>query len=360
MLIYQHYIIRNLLFPLCLLAIVFTGIVWVSQVFKLLPLIDKGVGLSNFAYLIALVVPFLLFVTLPFVTVIAVIYTYNKLSEERQLIILKNSGLSNFKIATPALMIAILTTLLSYYISAQLLPISYTKLKTSLNSIKENFASSFIAEKTFNQLSKHITFYVNKKLPTGILEGIIVFDNRNELNHTILFAKKGSLEIQDNYLKLNLSRGSRQAYDSNGNLTKLYFDNLSIEINRLKSNNPNQDLYNRDVNEYYITELLDAKRQAPSDRKTKLIVEGHQRLIWPIYSLILVSLGLAVFLRQPYNKKSHLREIGLTSLAILIIAFFHFTILNISVKNLNFIYGCYINILVAVIFSIYLYRPRKI
>ena len=365
MLIYQRYIIHNLLFPLCLLAIILTGIVWITQIFKLLPLIDKGIGLNNFIYIVTLVVPFLLFITLPFVTIIAIIYTYNKLGEERQLIILKNSGLSNFRVATPALIIAVLITLFSYYISAQLLPLSYTKLKTNLNSIKENFASNFIAEKTFNQLSKHISFYVNKKLSAGVLEGIIVFDDRNEVNRTIIFAKGGNLEIQGDYLKLNLSKGSRQTHDSNGNLTKLYFDNLSIEMNKVAADNPNHDLYNRDINEYYISELLNAENQMSENRmsenrKTKLIVEGHQRLIWPFYSLILAFLGLAVFLRQPYNKKSHVREVALTGLAVLVVTFLHFTILNVATKNLNFIYGCYVNILVALFFSIYLYRPRKI
>jgi len=360
MLIYQRYIIYNLLFPFCLLTIILTGIVWITQIFKLLPLIDRGINLTNFIYLVTLVLPFLLFIILPFVTIIAIIYTYNKLGEERQLIILKNSGLNNFKVAAPALIVAGLVTLLAYYISAQLLPWSYTNLKTSLNSIKQNFASSFIAEKTFNQLSKHITFYVSKKLPAGALEGLIVFDNRDDLNPTIIFAKEGNLEIQDSHLELTLCEGSRQAYDSNGNLTKLYFDNLSLEINKMVPDDSNQNLYNRDINEYYITELLDIGNQIPEYRRAKLIVEGHQRLIWPFYSLILSFLGLAVFLRQPYNKKSHIREVALTSLAILIVTFLHFTILNISAKNLNFIYGCYINIFSALLFSIYLYRPRNI
>lgn len=358
MLIYQRYIIRNLLFPLFLLAIILTGMVWITQVFKLLPLIDKGLSLSNFIFLIVLVLPFLLFIILPFVTIIAIIYTYNKLGEERQLIILKNSGLSNFKVAAPALIVAGLVTLISYYISAQLLPLSYTKLKSDLNNIKENYASSFILEKTFNQLSKHIIFYVNKKLPGGVLQGIIVFDNRDNLNHTILFAKSGDLTIYGKDFDLNLYQGSRQAYDSNQNLTKLYFDNLSIEVNGSTSDQSNQNLYNRDNNEYYINELLSVGDQVPQDRKTKLIVEGHQRLIWPFYSFILSFLGLAVFLRQPYNKKSHAREVALTSFAILTVTFFHFTILNFSAKNLNFIYGCYINLIVAMLFSIFLYRPR--
>ncbi len=360
MLIYQRYIIYNLLFPLFLLAIILTGIVWITQIFKLLPLIDKGISLSNFIYLVTLVLPFLLFIILPFVTIISIIYTYNRLGEERELIILKNSGLSNFKVAAPALIVAAFVALLSYYVSAQLLPVSYTKLKTNLNNIKENFATSFITEKTFNQLSKHIIFYVNKKLPGGVLEGLIVFDNRDALNNTILFAKSGNLEIHEGHFELNLYQGSRQAYDLNGNLTKLYFENLSIEMNKSAPDNSDQNLYNRDINEYYISELLNASNYVSQDRKTKLIVEGHQRLIWPFYSFILSFLGLAVFLRQPYNKKSHLREIALTSLAILITTFLHFTILNISAKNLNFIYGCYLNIFAALLFSIYLYRPRNI
>lgn len=360
MLIYQRYIIHNLLFPLGLLGVILTGVVWITQIFKLLPLIDRGIDLSNFIYLIVLVIPSLLFIILPFIVIISIIYTYNRLGEERQLIILKNSGLSNLRLAMPALIISIIITILSYYVSIQLLPASYTRLKTSLNLIKENFASSFITEKTFNQLSKYINFYINKRLADGTLEGLIVFDNRDSSNQIILFAKQGTIEVHNNKIALELFQGSRQAHDSNKNLTKLYFDNLSIEIDKQTPDNTEQNLYNRDINEYYIHELLNIDNQVPENRKIKLIVEGHQRLIWPVYSFILSFLGLSVFLRQPYNKKSHLREIGFTSLAILTVTFSHFTLLNISTKYLNFIYGCYFNVFAAILFSIYLYKPRII
>ena len=47
----------------------------------------------------------------PLISVISIIYVYNKLQEDRQLIVSKSSGLHNFNIDKPALAIATFLTL---------------------------------------------------------------------------------------------------------------------------------------------------------------------------------------------------------------------------------------------------------
>lgn len=342
-----------------MIAFVATGIVWLTQISKLLYLIDRGIGLSHFAGLIILVIPSLLFVILPFITVFAVIYTYNRLGEERQLIILKSSGLNNFRLAKPALIVAGLVTVLSYYLSLELMPFAYRKLKADLNFIKNNYASNMIREKTFNQLSKFITLYVDKKLADGSLEGLVLFDNRSG-EAAILFAKSGKFGIYDNIPVFDLKEGSRQAYDNNHNLTKLYFSSLRVELSSDKQAKLEQDSYNRDINEYYIKELLNPSNKLLLTRQNQLMVEGHQRLIWPLYNLVLTFLALAVFLQQPYNKKSHARQIFLTVLAVIFVTYWHFTFQNIATKNINFILVCYSNLIISLIFSLWLYSRRTI
>lgn len=360
MLLYKRYIIKSILLPLIMIGFIVTCIVWITQILKLLHLIDKGVRLSHFFELVSLVLPALLFIVLPFVTVLAVIYTYNRLSEERQLIILKNSGLNNISLASPALIVAIFVTLFCYYLSAQLMPPSYIKLKSNLSFIKDNYASSIINEKTFNNISKFITIYVNKKLRDGTMEGLVLFDDLNKESPTILFAKRGKFKIFNKKPIFELNDGIRQSYDSNGNLTQLYFDFLSIELVKNKSYEIEKNLYDRDINEYYIEELINPDMRLSESRRIKLIAEGNQRLLWPLYNFILTFLGLSIFLKQPHNKKSHLKEITLTTIAVIMITYLHFTIQNIASKNINIIFFSYANIVLWMLFSIYLYRRKTI
>ena len=360
MLLYQRHIVKNILLPFIVITFLITGIVWITQVMRLLYLIDKGMRLSQFFGLVILVLPSLLFVVLPFVTVLACIYTYNKLSEERQLTILKSCGLSNMKLAIPALIIAGLATLISYYISAQVLPLSYMKLKSNLNYIKDNYVLNIINEKTFTSISKHITVYINKKTPDGTMLGLILFDNRNNKSQAIIFAEYGKFKIYNNIPIFQLYTGSRQAYDNNGNITKLYFDSLIVELINNNSMKLEGGADKRDINEYFIKELLNPSAELPEQKKKKLQAEGHQRLIWPFYNFLLTFLAMALFLKQPYNKKSHFKQISLTAIGIVIVTYLHFTFQNIATKELSFILVCYANIIISIIFSMWLFILRTI
>lgn len=92
MLLYRKYFIKNILPLLIVITFSMTSLVWITQVLKLLYLFDKGIKVMDFLSLIILVLPTLLFILLPIITVITIIYIYNNLKIERQLIILQTSG----------------------------------------------------------------------------------------------------------------------------------------------------------------------------------------------------------------------------------------------------------------------------
>ncbi|WP_425363749.1 LptF/LptG family permease [Candidatus Tisiphia endosymbiont of Hybos culiciformis] len=360
MLIYKRYIIKNIVPSLVIIIFSVTSLVWITQILNMLYLIDRGIKVQDFLNLIILVIPSLLFILLPFTTVIAVIYTYNALSERRQIIILQNLGLNNIQLASPALMVSLIVTLFSYYISTSVLPLSYNKLKSDITFMKNNYASNMLDEKTFNTISKDITVYFDKKLPDGTMKSLIIFDNRKRDNHAILFSKLGVFKIYNNISSFQLKNGVRQVYDHNGNLNNLLFEVLTVELVSNDGKKLVREKYNREINEYYIDELLKPNNILSEQRKIKLIAEGHQRLIWPMYNFVLVFLTLSVFLQQPYNKKSSLRQILITALSAIIITYLHFLLQNLASKDLNFIFACYANIIIAIILSLYLYFRRTI
>ena len=60
-----QYIIKNILLPFVIITFSITILVWITQVLKLLYLIDKGVDPIHFLRTIVLILPSLLFVLLP-------------------------------------------------------------------------------------------------------------------------------------------------------------------------------------------------------------------------------------------------------------------------------------------------------
>ena len=352
MLIYKKYIAKTILYPFIALSFVLTSLVWITQILKLLYLLEKGVKLIDFLSLIILIIPSIFFMISPFISVLAVIYAYNKLQENRQLIILRVGGLSNFALAKPGLLIVVYITLISYYISLYLMPFSYSKLKYDLNNFRQNYVSTnIINEKTFNQISQDFTIYLDKKNIDGKLEGVILFDNRIPKDRTVLFAKTGKIITHDGIPLFQLKHGFRHSFDSNNNITKLYFDQLLIAI---KNDDPDKNDRSKTSLELYVPEMLHPINNLPEESKKRLIVDGHQRLIWPLFNYALVLLALSMFLTtNKDSRKSNIRQMSYTFWPLVIVAYFHFTLQKAAYKEAIYIFACYLNIFLCIVFSIW-------
>ena len=135
----------------------------------------------------------------------------------------------------------------------------------------------------------------------------------------------------------------------------MLFESLTVKLVDHNVERLTQNESNKEINEYYIKELLHPSKQLTEQRRIKLIAEGHQRIIWPMYNLVLAALALAIFLYQPYNKQSNFKQILLTAVAVSVITYLHFALQNLASRDLNFVFVCYANIIFVMILSGYLF-----
>lgn len=358
MLLYKKYIIGTIIPPFFTITAVFTFLVWIIQTLKFIYLLDNGVRLKHFFGLAVLLIPFLLFMILPIILVITIIFVYNRMMEERQITAFRNSGISNYQIAKPALFVAFVVTIFSFYLSAYLMPVSYSSLKEQLGYFKNNYVSNIIEPKIFNQISKHTTIYVNKKTPDHLLKGIILFENKATTSRSIIFAKEGRVVIsKDQIAEFHLSEGVRHSYDKNNNITKLSFDNLIVS---LVNENIESGSKNKNSAELFLHEMFWPDSDISSDRKNRLVTDAHLRIIWPVFNFVFVFLALSVFLHQSYNRKSQVKQFIWAFLPVIIAAYIHFTAQKVAYHNLQYIYLCYINIFLCIFFGVWQNMKKKI
>lgn len=355
--LYKNYIFRSIIYPFITFTITLVTFIWVTQVLKLLYLLDKGIRIVDFLKLITLVIPSLFFMISPLISVFAIIYTYNRVQESRELVILQASGLSNYSIARPALVFCALVTLLSFYTSFHLMPISYNKLKSELASFRERYISTIIDERTFSQISKNITIYFNKKNSNKVLEGIILFDNEFPERRSILFARNGKVIVEGNNMLFYLQDGFRQDYDKNNNLTTLNFEKLLVEV---KNDNPDTASRSRTSLELFIDEMLWPEQNLGAERKAKLRIDAHQRISWPLFNFCLPFLALSIFLSYPYSRKYSIKLFGFTFFPLIVVTYLHFAIQKISYQHPDAIYLCYLNLLLGIAFSIWQNRRKTL
>lgn len=261
---------------------------------------------------------------------------------------MENSGLNYLKMAQPAIFLSIFLTLICYSISLYLLPLSYGKLKSNLESLKEGYTTSLLHSQAFNPISKHVTLYFDKKLKDSTLNGLVIFDYRELDKPAIIFAKYGKIIIKQNNFIFRLLKGSRQTTSVEGHINLMNFDDLIVNI---QTTTAKRERTSSDIQEKYLNELFNPNIEEDILRVSKFRSEGHQRLAWPLFNIILVMVSLAIIIPSAYNRRASFKPILIASCVAITIIIVNFTLSNLSIKNNWLDYFIYLNLAIAFIIS---------
>lgn len=317
MLHYNSYIVRGLLWPLLLITVTLTGIIWLTQSLRFIDfIVNRGLSVASFVYLSSLLLPALLSIVLPIALFCAVIFVYNKLIMDSELVVLKSVGVSRFGLAKPAIIVGLLVSAFSYLISLYLLPASYREFKDMQIYVRNNYASVLLQEGVFNSPIQNLTVYIDGRTDDGMLKGLLVHDARNEHSPATMMAQEGRLVDTPSGPRFELVRGNRQEFDKEkGSLSLLYFDRYLLDLGGFVEE-PGTRI--REARERFLGELF-----FPLDAKPSMLAqfhaEGHNRLIWPVYTLIMTLLALAALLPGEFNRRGQWKHILAASIVAVVL-----------------------------------------
>jgi lipopolysaccharide export system permease protein len=285
-----------------------TMAIWLTQSLRFVELIvNRGLSLDSYLYLTVLLLPSFLSLMLPIALFTSVLFTYNKLITDSELVVLRAVGLGPLQLARPALLLAVVVVALGYVLSLFLLPWSYRQFKDLEFNVRTDFSAILLKEGTFNSVSPGITVYVRERDSNGELQGILIHDNRVRDKAFTLMAESGALASSEQGPRVILGKGNRQQFDENGKLTMLYFDRYSVDLGRVTQNQENRW---REPRERYLSELFfpgnDANDRAYASR---LRAEGHYRLVAPMLGLAFTLISLAALLSGEFNRRGQSRRV---------------------------------------------------
>jgi lipopolysaccharide export system permease protein len=311
---YNKYIITRIVGPLILITFSLTCVVWLTQALRFIDLIvNRGLNVSTFLYLSVLLLPSLMGIILPIALLISIIVIYNRLSLDSELVVLKSAGLSRLSIIKPAAIVALGTALFGYIISLYLLPASYREFKDMQSFIRDNYIAVLLQEGVFNTPVKGLTVYIREIHENGQLKGILVHDNRSLEKPITMMAEEGTLKGTSTGPRFLLVNGNRQQVNfETGQLSLLYFERYAIDLNDFTQ--ATQTRW-REPEERYLSELFNPEKTTRVDLRQKLIAEGHHRLTWPLYSILMALIGLVPFVLGEFNRRGQAKRIFFTTAA---------------------------------------------
>ena len=119
------YITRQLVVAFIIVVLSLSCVVWLSQSLRFIDMIvNRGLPLATFLYLTILLLPTWLSIVMPIAVFASVLFIYNRMINDREIIILISSGVSPLRLARPAISVSAIIMICCYFMTIYLIPLS--------------------------------------------------------------------------------------------------------------------------------------------------------------------------------------------------------------------------------------------
>lgn len=298
------YILRHLGGAFLLVSLGLTAVVWLTQSLRFIEVVlNKGFPLSVFFQLVILMVPDLLTIVMPISIFVAILFVYNKLINDSELVVMRAIGLSDWQLARPGIMLGVLVMAIMFWVNLFILPESFKRFRDLEFEIRNGASIVLFNGGEFTTFGD-VTVFVREKRGNQNLKGLFIYDGRDPKMPYTLMAANGGIQQTEEGAKIVLVNGNRQSLPSKVEMSQekqstpsaLYFDKYIFEFKAAqhKSTAPRP----KKPYEMTLSEQLWPEASIPAHQQHKMRVEAHQKLIWPLYSPILALIALGFLLNE--------------------------------------------------------------
>jgi lipopolysaccharide export system permease protein len=284
------YIFRQVFVALIAATGGLTALIWLTQSLRFVELVvNRGLSFLVFLHLTSLLIPSFVAVILPITTYIVIQFIYQRLATDRELTVMRAAGLSPLALARPALIVALLTTILGYALSLWIVPSTLSDFRQFQWEIRNRLAAFLLQDGVFTPLSDKLTVYIRSRDKDGTLRGILVDDARDPTSHATILAERGRLVDGPTGPRVVLLDGSRQQIDhTTGRLNVLTFSQNEVDLADATKDEGDRPA---DMSEVSLGALLDPHPLLDRDR-SKWVAEGYKRLTAPLTTMSYAMVGL--------------------------------------------------------------------
>ncbi len=359
--IVDRYVLRELAVPFLLGIGVFTSILLIVRILKLVEMVvNRGVPFLEMVKLFSYILPAFLEVTLPMALLLAILVAFGRMSSDSEIIALRASGFSLYRMLLPVGGFALGAAILTFFLSVHARPWGNGLLRTGIYDIVKARASAGIKPKVFNDDFAGLVIYVDRIEPrSNRLYGILVSDQRDhaerdtpsnpEVDHddgnavgiggadaagdvNTVYAHRGVIysRPEEQFLTLRLIDGGiYSASHKGGSFENTTFQQLDFNLD-LSTALADLQAREKDVSELRLSELKQAisRKTAAGEPAFVERVEWHRKIAIPFACLVFAAIGVPLGI-QP-TRSVHSRGFSV-SLALI---FFYYLLLTLG-QNLG-------------------------
>ncbi len=332
--IVDRYLLRELMVPFILGIAVFTSILLIIRILKLVEMVvNRGVPLWQILKLFSYVMPAFLELTVPMALLLSILVAFGRLSSDSEIIALRASGISLYRLLLPVGIFATVISVLTFGLSLYARPWGNSLLRTGLYEIVKARASAGIRPRVFNDDFAGLVIYVDRIQPPGSeLQGILISDRRDPQLDNTVYARSGVVftNEESHTLTLRLLNGGiysasprRNGYEDTRFSTYDITLDLKLALAELRTRP-------KDASEMMMPELRQviARKAAAHEPVWIERVELQRKFSIPFACLVFAALGVPLGI-QP-TRAVHSRGFSVS----LVLIFFYYLLLTLG-QNLG-------------------------
>lgn len=339
------YIAKQITTGFLLVALSLMSMLWLTQSLRFVEIVtDKGLSVYLFIEMTSLLMPRVFSVLSPIALFVAVMFVYNRLIIDSELVVMKAVGISSLFIARAAIFIGLLLVICNIFVLNVGIPAAENKFRDLDFEVKNSFTKMMLREGSFTTFKDTTTIFIDKFMDDGSVRGIVVSDSRNADEKIVTVAESGKLEYTDIGPKILLRNGTRQVMDKKrGQFSSMSFEDYVVDFGDVSVSKKKK----KGVREWGIVELLTeaAKPETPAKDARTYRAEAHRRILSPLYNLIFALLACTGLLIANFNRRGQGKVIMISILAMVTVQVLDVTFANMARKHSLFILLMYLNCL---------------
>ena len=279
---------------------------------RLIPLLEVvlalQIGFADFVRLFSYIFPHMLLYVIPMACMAGVIIGFTRMTNDREILALKASGISLRRMLPPIVLIAAAIALLTGYFSIRLIPAGELGVKQLMFTLAKEKIDKGLKAKEFTEALGDLVVYVEEIDEQQGWHGVYVSDMRGRVQPLITMARSGrmSADMENMMVTVVLDDGTLHNAEGRDNQV-IHFKQYQLQIPlRPPTRVGGEDVTTQNRNTMSQQQLLAAAdRHGPRTKVGRMYLsEYHHRLSLPVGCFLLSLLGLPLGLQAGPGRRA--------------------------------------------------------
>ena len=332
----DRYIFKQILVATVFITLVLAALVFLMQSLRFIDLVVNAgasgiyIWLQTFFYL-----PSFFEIILPIGTVAAVLFIYNRLAMDSELIVLRALGFSPARLARPTLILSAILALGLFIVMGWVAPVSKSEAMTIRQDIIAQMTSLIFREGVFNEAGSRLMVYIRDRSSDGRLNGLIIHDSRDTTKPaSTVIARSGVLVSTATGQQVLVYDGSRQEVDSKTDvMRRLDFDQYTIDLPEAEKSQDKRWIEPEERTTGELISSMNDKENETRSARRELRVELQKRFLLPFLIPGFTLIGLSFLLIGNHERRGQNKRILIAISLIILLQILFLTSYNLAKQS---------------------------